>query len=253
VTQHMQTHIHTHTNTHTHMLPSVHNLCIQIHAHTHTCCPVCITCAYKHTHTRAHTHMHTNTHMHAYKQTHTGCPACLPCLWVPQPCHSVLTPPPQKWSPLSDAPPPFSQPLNNRWVYTCCPTTGGYTTQSPPSDGPPFSQPPNNRWVYNIVPSFRWTSTVLTAAQQQVGVHVLPNNRWVYSIVPSFRWTSTIFTATQQQVRVGCMNVQLAVMCKIFKRMYMSRVGQNRISAPYMTVCMVLSLLKIPFVHRLCL
>jgi hypothetical protein len=30
----------------------------------------------------------------------------------------------------------------------------------------------------------------------------------------------------------------------------MSRVGQNRISAPYMTVCMVFSLLKIPYVHR---
>jgi len=29
------------------------------------------------------------------------------------------------------------------------------------------------------------------------------------------------------------------------------RVGQNRISAPYMTVCMVISLLKIPYVHRI--
>ena len=52
-----------------------------------------------------------------------------------------------------------------------------------------------------VVPSFRRTSTVLTAAQQQVGVHVLPNNRWVYNTVPSFRWTS-IFTAAQQQVGV---------------------------------------------------
>ena len=31
----------------------------------------------------------------------------------------------------------------------------------------------------------------------------------------------------------------------------MCRVGQNRISAPYMTVCMVISLLKIPYVHRI--
>jgi len=30
-----------------------------------------------------------------------------------------------------------------------------------------------------------------------------------------------------------------------------SRVGQNRISAPHMTVCMVISLLKIPYVHRI--
>jgi len=30
-----------------------------------------------------------------------------------------------------------------------------------------------------------------------------------------------------------------------------SRVGHNCISAPYMTVCMVISLLKIPYVHRI--
>ena len=29
------------------------------------------------------------------------------------------------------------------------------------------------------------------------------------------------------------------------------RVGQNRIYTPYMTVCMVISLLKIPYVHRI--
>ena len=29
------------------------------------------------------------------------------------------------------------------------------------------------------------------------------------------------------------------------------RVGHNRISAPYLTVCMVISLLKIPYVHRI--
>jgi len=29
------------------------------------------------------------------------------------------------------------------------------------------------------------------------------------------------------------------------------RVGQNRIYTPYMTVCMVISLLKIPYVHRM--
>jgi hypothetical protein len=31
----------------------------------------------------------------------------------------------------------------------------------------------------------------------------------------------------------------------------MHRVGQNRISAPYMTVSLVISLLKIPYVHRI--
>jgi len=31
----------------------------------------------------------------------------------------------------------------------------------------------------------------------------------------------------------------------------MCRVGHNRIFAPYMTVCMVISLLKIPYVHRI--
>jgi len=31
----------------------------------------------------------------------------------------------------------------------------------------------------------------------------------------------------------------------------MYRVGQNRISALYMTVCMVISLLKKPYVHRI--
>ena len=30
---------------------------------------------------------------------------------------------------------------------------------------------------------------------------------------------------------------------------YFSRVGQNRISAPYMTLCMMISLMKIPYVH----
>jgi hypothetical protein len=30
-----------------------------------------------------------------------------------------------------------------------------------------------------------------------------------------------------------------------------SRVGQNRISAPYMIVCTVISLLETPYVHRI--
>ena len=29
------------------------------------------------------------------------------------------------------------------------------------------------------------------------------------------------------------------------------RIGQNGACAPYMTVCMVISLLKIPYVHRI--
>jgi len=36
----------------------------------------------------------------------------------------------------------------------------------------------------------------------------------------------------------------LAIICK-------NRVGQNLIFAPYMTVCMVVSLPKIPYVHRM--
>ena len=32
---------------------------------------------------------------------------------------------------------------------------------------------------------------------------------------------------------------------------YKRRVGQNPISAPYMTVCMVISLLKLPYIHRI--
>jgi len=32
---------------------------------------------------------------------------------------------------------------------------------------------------------------------------------------------------------------------------HICRVGQNRICTPYMTVCMVISLLKIPYVHRM--
>jgi hypothetical protein len=31
----------------------------------------------------------------------------------------------------------------------------------------------------------------------------------------------------------------------------MCRVGQNRIYTPYMTVCMVISLPKIPYIHRI--
>jgi hypothetical protein len=31
--------------------------------------------------------------------------------------------------------------------------------------------------------------------------------------------------------------------------LYIRRVGQNRIYTPYMTICMVISLLKIPYVH----
>jgi len=32
---------------------------------------------------------------------------------------------------------------------------------------------------------------------------------------------------------------------------YTYRVGQKRVYTPYMTVCMVISLLKIPYVHRI--
>jgi hypothetical protein len=31
----------------------------------------------------------------------------------------------------------------------------------------------------------------------------------------------------------------------------MSRVGQNRVNTPYIAVCMVISLLRIPYVHRI--
>ena len=35
------------------------------------------------------------------------------------------------------------------------------------------------------------------------------------------------------------------------KQMVMRRVGQNCIYTPYMTACMMISLLKIPYVHRI--
>ena len=39
--------------------------------------------------------------------------------------------------------------------------------------------------------------------------------------------------------------------CKNMQLTQIYRVGQNRIPAPYMTVCMVISLLEIPYVHRI--
>ena len=36
-----------------------------------------------------------------------------------------------------------------------------------------------------------------------------------------------------------------------FQRCVMSEVGQNRISVPYMTVCMMISFLTIPYVHSI--
>ena len=37
----------------------------------------------------------------------------------------------------------------------------------------------------------------------------------------------------------------------IYTYVCMSRVGQNRIYTPFMTVCMVISLPKIPYIHRI--
>ena len=37
---------------------------------------------------------------------------------------------------------------------------------------------------------------------------------------------------------------------KKYRRTHMARVGQNRIYTPYMTICMVISLPKIPYIHR---
>jgi len=47
------------------------------------------------------------------------------------------------------------------------------------------------------------------------------------------------------------MNMQVYVKCAYASPLCISRVGQNRISAPYMTVCMVNSLPKIPYIHRI--
>ena len=48
-------------------------------------------------------------------------------------------------------------------------------------------------------------------------------------------------------------DVYMASLAEIFLSRYtvIYRVGQNRIFIPYMTVCMVISLLKIPYVHRI--
>jgi len=35
--------------------------------------------------------------------------------------------------------------------------------------------------------------------------------------------------------------------------LYVARVGQNCICTPYMTICMVMSLLEIPYIHRIVL
>jgi len=41
------------------------------------------------------------------------------------------------------------------------------------------------------------------------------------------------------------------VLVGAYLRLLPFRVGQNRISAPYMTVCMVISLLQVRYVHRI--
>ena len=33
---------------------------------------------------------------------------------------------------------------------------------------------------------------------------------------------------------------------------YLSRIGQNRVYTPYMTIYLVISLPKIPYIHRIC-
>jgi hypothetical protein len=36
-------------------------------------------------------------------------------------------------------------------------------------------------------------------------------------------------------------------------RLYMTRVGQNCIYAPYMTIYLVIFLPKVPYIHRMCM
>jgi hypothetical protein len=53
---------------------------------------------------------------------------------------------------------------------------------------------------------------------------------------------------------MGCANANAAVLMEMVSTMIwftIPRAGQNRISAPHMTVCMVISLLKLPYVHRI--
>ena len=55
----------------------------------------------------------------------------------------------------------------------------------------------------------------------------------------------------QQQQQQRSSTIPLKLQHLPLRQVHMSRVGQNRISAPYMTVCMVISLLRIPYVHRI--
>jgi len=59
--------------------------------------------------------------------------------------------------------------------------------------------------------------------------------------------------ATWSLVRIDCVPNAYAYASTCVPSIFsiISRVGHNRKSAPYMTVCMVISLLKIPYVHRI--
>ena len=44
--------------------------------------------------------------------------------------------------------------------------------------------------------------------------------------------------------------VLFGIECSIYRSCTICRVGQNRTYTPYMTVCLVISLPKIPYIHR---
>ena len=50
--------------------------------------------------------------------------------------------------------------------------------------------------------------------------------------------------------RLKCLNLMIKD-CKRMQASLLYRVGRNRIYTPYITVCMVISLLKLPYVHRI--
>jgi hypothetical protein len=60
-----------------------------------------------------------------------------------------------------------------------------------------------------------------------------------------------LVTMFEGEMHLICVCVCVCVFCSAYLKRCRLRVGQNRIYAPYMTVCMVISMLKVPYVHRI--
>ena len=91
---------------------------------------------------------------------------------------------------------------------------------------------------------------------QDFMLHLFPSNFSLRHII-----TNTLYRTKQQECRhflICLLSITCAMRrgCRIVSTLssisiQITRVGQNRTSAPYMTVCMVISLLKIPYVHHI--